>query len=157
VKNTLKLPRNVGIKLKDHKASLPWKVKLFLYRHADAKGDKTHSSCSFLTSALDGGEWSASHPGRALLPGMDPRSYCIGGCVGFWADLDPEARGKILCLCRGLNPIVQSVVRHNAAWATPAPVFTAVRTSNLCYSSFDANQCNWESVSKQTKTQRKWF
>jgi hypothetical protein len=27
---------------------------------------------SFLTSAIDGGEWSASRPGRALPPGKEP-------------------------------------------------------------------------------------
>jgi hypothetical protein len=31
-----------------------------------------YSSYSFLTLALDGGEWSASRPGRALPRGMDP-------------------------------------------------------------------------------------
>jgi hypothetical protein len=31
-----------------------------------------YSSYSFSTSALDGGEWSASRPGRALLPGKGP-------------------------------------------------------------------------------------
>jgi hypothetical protein len=31
-----------------------------------------YSSYSFLTSALDGDEWSASRPGRALLPGKGP-------------------------------------------------------------------------------------
>jgi hypothetical protein len=30
------------------------------------------SSYSFSTSALDGGEWSASRPGRTLLPGKGP-------------------------------------------------------------------------------------
>jgi hypothetical protein len=30
--------------------------------------ERRHSSCSFSTSALDGGEWSASRPGRALVP-----------------------------------------------------------------------------------------
>jgi hypothetical protein len=29
-------------------------------------------SYSFLTSALDGAEWSASRPGRALPPGKEP-------------------------------------------------------------------------------------
>jgi hypothetical protein len=38
-------------------------------RHADAKGERSYSSDSFLASALDGCEWSASRPGRALLPG----------------------------------------------------------------------------------------
>jgi hypothetical protein len=33
--------------------------------HAGAKGERTYSFYSFLTSALDG-EWSSSCPGRAL-------------------------------------------------------------------------------------------
>jgi hypothetical protein len=32
-------------------------------------GERTYSSYSFSTSALDGGEWPASRPGRALPPG----------------------------------------------------------------------------------------
>jgi hypothetical protein len=36
-------------------------------------GERKYSSYSFLTSALDGGEWSASRPGRALPRGKDPR------------------------------------------------------------------------------------
>jgi hypothetical protein len=35
-------------------------------------GDRRYSSCSFLTTALEGGEWSASRPGRALPPGKEP-------------------------------------------------------------------------------------
>jgi hypothetical protein len=35
-------------------------------------GVRRYSSYSFLTSALDGGEWSASRPGRALPPGKEP-------------------------------------------------------------------------------------
>jgi hypothetical protein len=37
-------------------------------RHGGAWGERRCSSYSFLTSALDGGEWSASRPGRALPP-----------------------------------------------------------------------------------------
>jgi hypothetical protein len=33
---------------------------------------EAYSSYSFSTSALDGGEWSASRPGRALPPGKGP-------------------------------------------------------------------------------------
>jgi hypothetical protein len=51
-------------------------------RHADAWEERRYSSYSFLTSALNGGEWSASHPDRALL---------------LRAGLDTEARGQILC------------------------------------------------------------
>jgi hypothetical protein len=39
------------------------KVKLSHYCHAGAKEERCCSSYSFLTSALDGGEWSVSHPG----------------------------------------------------------------------------------------------
>jgi hypothetical protein len=35
-------------------------------------GERRYSSYLFTTSALDGGEWSASRPGRALLPGKGP-------------------------------------------------------------------------------------
>jgi len=37
------------------------------------QGGEKYSSYSFLTSALDGGEWSASRPGRALPLGKDLR------------------------------------------------------------------------------------
>jgi hypothetical protein len=41
----------------------------------------------FLTSALDGGEWSASRPGGFTLGGRAPSTHCTGGCVGPTADL----------------------------------------------------------------------
>jgi hypothetical protein len=37
----------------------------------EAQGERRYSSYSFSTSALDGGEWSVSRPGRALPPGND--------------------------------------------------------------------------------------
>jgi hypothetical protein len=71
---------------------------------AGANGGMRYSSYSFLTLALDGGELSASCPDHALLP--EERNHCnhfIGGWVVFRARLATKARGKILCLCRGLN------------------------------------------------------
>jgi hypothetical protein len=41
-------------------------------RYARGKGERKYSSYSFLTSALDGGEWSALRPGRALPRGKGP-------------------------------------------------------------------------------------
>jgi hypothetical protein len=41
-------------------------------RHGGAWGERRYSSYSFTTSVLDGGEWSASRPGRALPPGKGP-------------------------------------------------------------------------------------
>jgi hypothetical protein len=41
-------------------------------RHGGALGERRYSSYSFLISALEGGEWSASRRGRALPPGKEP-------------------------------------------------------------------------------------
>jgi hypothetical protein len=94
-------------------------------RHGGAWGERRYSSYSFTTSALDGGEWSASRPGRAFTLGeRTPGTHCTGGWVGPRADLDTEDRGKILCPCRGSNPdrpVVQPVVRLSTAWANPSP------------------------------------
>jgi hypothetical protein len=87
-------------------------------------GERRYSSYSFPTSALDGGEWSASRPGRALPPGKGPPVPIVQE-----AGWDPEPvwtqrlEEKSFCLCRGSNPdlpVVQPVVRHYTAWATPA-------------------------------------
>jgi hypothetical protein len=66
-------------------------------------GGGSYSSYSFLTTAQDGGEWSASRPGRALPPEKGPGTHWIGGWVGPRAGLDAGARRKILCPCRGSN------------------------------------------------------
>jgi hypothetical protein len=44
------------------------KVNLSRYLHAGDKGERKYRSYSFSTSALHGGEWSASRPGRGLSP-----------------------------------------------------------------------------------------
>jgi hypothetical protein len=67
-----------------------------------------------MTSALDG--VSGRHAPAALFPrGMDPGTDWTGGWVGPRVGLDTDARGKIICPCRGSNvnqPVVQSVDRH---------------------------------------------
>jgi hypothetical protein len=74
-------------------------------RHGGAWGERRYSSYSFTTSALDGGEWSASRLGRALPPGKGPPgTHCTGGWVGPRAGLDTEVRGKILCPPPGIEP-----------------------------------------------------
>jgi hypothetical protein len=65
------------------------------------------------------------HAPAALCPGeKTPGTHWTGGWVDPKAGLVTEARGKIICPCRGSNPdrpVVQSVVRQYTAWATPAP------------------------------------
>jgi hypothetical protein len=51
----------------------------------------------FLTSALVGGVWSASRPGR-FTPGKCPGTHWIGGWVGPRAGLDDVENRKFLTL-----------------------------------------------------------
>jgi hypothetical protein len=57
------------------------------------------------------------HAPAILFPGeRAPGTHCTGGWMGLRAGLDTEARGKILCPCRGSNPdrpVVQSVARRS--------------------------------------------
>jgi hypothetical protein len=49
-----------------------YKVKQSRYTPWRRLGREANSSYSFTTSALDGGEWLASRPGRELPPGKGP-------------------------------------------------------------------------------------
>jgi hypothetical protein len=77
------------------------------------RGEEVYSSYSFSTSELDGGEWSASRPGRAVPPGKGP-PVLIGQETGWapepvWTLMLEE---KSFRLCRGSNldrPVVQPV------------------------------------------------
>jgi hypothetical protein len=51
---------------------LRFKVKQSRYTPWRRLGGEEYRSYSFTTSALDGGEWSESRPGRALPPGKGP-------------------------------------------------------------------------------------
>jgi hypothetical protein len=80
-----------------------YKSKPVLPRHAGAKGERKYSSYSFLTLTLDGVS-GQRHALAALYPrGKDLWCPWIGGWVCLRAGLGTEARGKILCLCRGSN------------------------------------------------------
>jgi hypothetical protein len=57
----------------------------------------------FLTSALDGGEWSASHPCHFTTGERAPGTHWIGGWVGPKPALDDMEERKILPL-PGIEP-----------------------------------------------------
>jgi hypothetical protein len=67
-------------------------------------GERNYSSYSYLTSALDGGEWSVSCPSSTLPPGKEP-PVPTGQEAGLAPEpgLDTEAKGKSSA-CRGSNP-----------------------------------------------------
>jgi hypothetical protein len=66
---------------------------------------------SFLTSALDGGELSASRPGH-----FTPDTNWIGGWVGPRCGLDLWRREN-LAPARKRTPVVQPVARRHTDWA----------------------------------------
>jgi hypothetical protein len=97
------------------------------HTHGGARGERMYSSYSFTTWAQDGGEWSASRPGRALPPGPTVQ---VRSRVAPRAGLDSEVREKILYLRRGSNldrTVVQSVARHYTDWAISARFYEATR------------------------------
>jgi hypothetical protein len=67
-------------------------------------GKRRYSSYSFSTSALDGGERSASHLGRALAPGKGPPVPIVQE-AGWAPELvwTQRIEKKSFCLCRGSN------------------------------------------------------
>jgi hypothetical protein len=82
-----------------------------------------YSSTHSLTSGLDGGEWSASRPGRFTLRERAPVTHCIGGWVGPRAVLDTMVKRKIPSPRRESNPrtpIVQPVAQRYTDWAITA-------------------------------------
>jgi hypothetical protein len=104
---------------------LQWKLinlKLSHWTQWRRLGREEYSSQSFLTSALDGGEWSAWCPGCALAPGKEPPVPIVHE-VGWspepvWTQRLEEKsfrlwRGSILD-----RPVVQPVARHYTDWAT---------------------------------------
>jgi hypothetical protein len=79
-------------------------------------GEWRYSSTYSLTSALDGGEWSASRPGRFSPSERAPGIRWTGGWVGPRAVLDAVVKRKIPSPRRESNlrtPIVQPVAQHD--------------------------------------------
>jgi hypothetical protein len=93
-----------------------------IYEHGEPQPRSSNpcKSYSFTTSALDGGEWSASRPGRALPPEKGPIIQEAGWAPELvWTEMSEEKSR----LCRGSNldrPVVESIARHYTDWATPA-------------------------------------
>jgi hypothetical protein len=78
-------------------------------------GDWSYSSTHSLTSALDGGEWLASRPGRFTPRERALSTHWMGGWVGSSAVLDAVVKRKIPSLRWESNPrtpIVQPVAQR---------------------------------------------
>jgi hypothetical protein len=93
------------------------KVKLSRYTPWRRLGWETVSLLLILNLGTRWGLVVSVTPRPRFTPGeRTPDTHCTG--------LDAEARRKILYLCRGSKPVVQSVVSHYNDWATPAPMWT---------------------------------
>jgi hypothetical protein len=66
-----------------------------------------------LTSALNGGEWSASRPGHFTSRERAPGTHWLGGWVGPRAVLDAVVKRKIPSPGRESNPVVHPVAYRN--------------------------------------------
>jgi hypothetical protein len=76
---------------------------------------KHHAMKTFLSSVLDGGDWSASRPGRFTSSERAPGTHWIGGWMGPRTVLDVVVKRKIPSPRRESNPrtpIVQPVAQR---------------------------------------------
>jgi hypothetical protein len=97
----------------------------------------------FLTSALVGGEWSASRPGRFTPGKRGPSTQCIGGCVGPRTGLDDLEKWKFLTLLGlELGLLIHPAHSLSLYWLCyPSSLRAEVKTINIhtalspCYSS----------------------
>jgi hypothetical protein len=100
------------------------RIKLSCYDHAGDKGrgrGKGRGMYSFLTSALDGGEWSASRPGRSLPPGKEPPVSIVQEAGWTSEPVWTQRLEKNYCDSpRDRTSVVQSAVRHCTDGAIPA-------------------------------------
>jgi hypothetical protein len=108
-----------------------WKLKQTHYTPRRQLGERRYSSYSFSTSALDGGECSASCLGRALAPGKGP-PVPTGQEAGWTSESvwTQRLEEKSFCLCRGSSldrTVVHPLVRHYTAWATRFTEFWRLR------------------------------
>jgi hypothetical protein len=91
--------------------------------HEGVVGEWRCSSIHSLTSALDGGEWSASRPGRFTPKERDRCTYSMGARVGPRAVLDAVVKREIfspLPESNPISPIVQPVAQRYIDWAITA-------------------------------------
>jgi hypothetical protein len=92
------------------------KVKLSLCfnkapRHEGVLGEWRYSSTHSLTSALEGGEWSASRPSRFTPRERAPGAHWIGGFVGSRAVQNAVVKRKFpRCVCIIYFKVVSSAV-----------------------------------------------
>jgi hypothetical protein len=80
-----------------------------------------------LTSALDGGVWSASRPGRFTPRARFPGTHWIGGWVGPTAVLDVVVKRNIPSPRRESNPRTMGIKSNQMNWLLATHQASSVR------------------------------
>jgi hypothetical protein len=111
-----------------------WKRRKFSFLNTGTGGIAT----PFLTSTLNGREWSASRSCYFTSGGTVRGNHLIGGCMGPKVGLFVMEKRKISCPCRESNSessVLQPVVRRYTDWAIPAPPLRphVTCTTSICH------------------------
>jgi hypothetical protein len=121
----LSYPLNERISEPPHKSSKVSKLSLYWNKHQAMKayGEWRYSSTHSLTSALVGGEWSASSPGNFTPRERAPCTHRIGGSVEPRAVWNAVMKRKIPSPRRESKPrtpLVQLVAQCYTDWVITA-------------------------------------
>jgi hypothetical protein len=73
---------------------------------------KHHAMKTYLTSALDGGKWSDSRPGRFTPRKRTPGTHWTGGYVDAKPDMDTTVKRKFPALPGPELPVMQPVAQR---------------------------------------------
>jgi hypothetical protein len=103
-------------------------------RHEGVLGEWRYSSNHSLTSALDGGEWSASRPGCFTTKERAPGTHWIGGWVGSRAVLDAVVKRTIPSLRRESNRPTRSPALYRLSYHGSVLCVCACRSVKLSLS-----------------------
>jgi hypothetical protein len=104
-------------------------------RHESVLGEWRHTSKHCFTTALDGGEWSASHHGRFTPRETAPGNHWTGDWVGPRTVLDAVVKRKISSPRQESTPrtpIVQPVAQLYTDWAITALLTFLVSCNRDC-------------------------
>jgi hypothetical protein len=139
--------------------------KAVVLSHAGSRGEKSCTSDSFLTSALDEVSGMRHAPAAVYSRERTPVPLKAGWASDLvWIQM---LRANFFASAGDRTPVVKSVVRNYIAWATPAPTVSALCTVYGTVENISVQESNlynkpvWKRVLEsiwdlETRTSRKW-
>jgi hypothetical protein len=129
-------------------------------RHEGVLGEWRYISTHSLTSAPDGGEWSASRPGRFTPRERVPSTHWIAGWEGPRAGLDTVVKRKIPSPRRESNPrtpIVQPIAQRYTDWAIGFILYDFLSNSFLPHFPSTSRSSTWSPPFRFSGTNFLWI